>query len=90
MNQRYNGSDSNASSDTCCERSQDANEDRSQHMRTRANMETRTKYQEVGLQQSRGSARAAKLLLETDATLRDEKARMLNISSVTVRANIAC
>ena len=90
MNQRYNGSDSNDSGDACCERSQNANEDLSQHMRTGANMETRTKSQEVGLQQSRGPARAANLLADPDVTLRDKEARMLNIRSITVCANIAC
>ena len=59
-------------------------------MRTRANMETRTKAQEVGLQHSRGLTRTAKLLADSDATLRDEEARMLNIRSITVCANIAC
>ena len=55
-------------------------------MRTRANMETRTKSQEVGLQLSR----AANLLADPDVTLRDEEARMLNIRPITVRAKIAC
>ena len=90
MNQRYNGSDSNDCGDTCCESSQNVNEDRSQHMPTRTNMETRTKSQEVGLQLSRGPACVANVLADPDVTLRDKEARMLNIRSMTVCANIAC
>ena len=53
-------------------------------------METRTKSQEVGLQLSRGPVRAANLLADPDATLRDEQARMLNIRPIAVCVNIAC